>query len=47
MDEELLEEAKVNPDLARKILLFHATQGRIFSNTIKHNQVKFPLRDQL
>jgi hypothetical protein len=40
MDEELLEEARRNPELARRIILFMATQTRIFSNSIRNNQVK-------
>ncbi|OXA51118.1 Transforming growth factor-beta-induced protein ig-h3 [Folsomia candida] len=38
MDGELLEEARRNSDLARSIILYHATQSRILSNTIKNNQ---------
>lgn len=40
MDGELLEEARRNSDLARSIILYHATQSRILSNTIKNNQVQ-------
>lgn len=45
IDYELLEEAKRNPDLARRLLLFHSTAGpgsvgRIKTSTIKNNQVR-------
>jgi uncharacterized surface protein with fasciclin (FAS1) repeats len=44
IDYELLEEAKQNPDLARRLLLFHATAGpgslgRLLTSTITNNQV--------
>jgi len=40
IDYELLEEAKHNPDLARRLLLFHANAGpRIKTGTITNHRV--------
>jgi transforming growth factor-beta-induced protein len=46
MDSEILNEAKQNPGFARKLLLYHGTQGRILSRNIKNNQVVMSLDEE-
>ena len=38
MDQALLDEAMKDTNMARKLCLYHGTQGRLLSNQIKHNQ---------
>ncbi|ODM95792.1 Transforming growth factor-beta-induced protein ig-h3 [Orchesella cincta] len=38
IDKEILNSARTNRDLARKLVLYHALPGKIMSNSIIHNQ---------